>query len=74
MYKTIEAIYDNGKIIPIKDKIKLKRGKVLVTIIGSEDSNETRKSTIRNLVKYRSIIKHLPKDSVSYQREIRDAL
>jgi predicted DNA-binding antitoxin AbrB/MazE fold protein len=73
MYTTIEAIYDNGKIVPIKDKINLKRGKVLITIIGDEDTSLEGKSTLKNLLKYRSTIKNLPKDPVNYQRELRDA-
>jgi predicted DNA-binding antitoxin AbrB/MazE fold protein len=73
MYTTIEAIYENGKIIPLKDEIKIKRGKVLITIVESEEVNEKIKSDIRNLLKYKSVIKNLPKDPVKYQRELRDA-
>jgi predicted DNA-binding antitoxin AbrB/MazE fold protein len=72
MYTTIEAIYDNGKIIPLKDEIKLKHGKVLITIIGDQDV-KAGISTIRNLLKYKSLIKNLPEDPVKYQRELRDA-
>jgi predicted DNA-binding antitoxin AbrB/MazE fold protein len=73
MYTTIEAIYDNGKIIQLKDKIKLKHGKVLITIIEEEDISKAGKSTLRDLLQYRNIIKNLPKDPVKYQRELRDA-
>ena len=73
MYSTIEAFYDNGKIIPLNDELKIKRGKVLITILGDKWANILEgKSMIRNLLKYRGIIKNLPKDSVNYQREIRD--
>ncbi len=73
MYTTIEALYDNGKIIPLKDELKIKRGKVLVTIIGSEDISKIGKSNLKTLLEYRSIIKNLPKNPVKYQRKLRDA-
>ena len=39
MYKTIEAIYDNGQIISIEEPINIKRGKVLITILEEEPDN-----------------------------------
>jgi len=38
MYKTIEAIYKNGRIYPIKEKISVKKAKVLLTIIDEPES------------------------------------
>ncbi len=35
MYRTIEAIYDNGKVYPAED-IKIKKGSVLLTILEEE--------------------------------------
>ncbi len=41
MYRTIEAIYDNGKILPLKNnEFKIKRGKVLLTILEVYESEE----------------------------------
>ena len=73
MYTTIEALYDNGKIIPLKDKLKIKQGKVLITILESEDESKIGKSNLKNLLKYRPLIKNLPKNPVKYQRKLRDA-
>ena len=38
MYKTIEAIYKNGRIYPIKEKISVKKAKVLLTIIDEHEA------------------------------------
>ena len=38
MYKTIEAIYKNGRIYPIKEKISIKKAKVLLTIIDEPEA------------------------------------
>lgn len=73
MYTTIEALYDNGKIIPLKDELKLKHGKVLITVIENEDNEEMNKSNLRNLLRYQALISNLPKEPVKYQRELRDA-
>ncbi len=49
MYTTKEALYDNGKIIQLKDKLKIKQGKVLITILESEDESKIGKSDLKNL-------------------------
>lgn len=71
MYQTVEAIYDNGKIVPVSGKLNKKKGRVLITFLESEE--EQNKSTIKNLLKYKGKIKNLPEEPVKYQREIRDA-
>jgi hypothetical protein len=38
MYKTIEAIYKNGRIYPIKEKISIKKAKFLLTIIDEPEA------------------------------------
>ncbi|HEO64613.1 MAG TPA: DUF104 domain-containing protein [Spirochaetes bacterium] len=35
MYRTIEAIYDNGKVYPVED-MKIKKGRVLLIILEEE--------------------------------------
>lgn len=72
MYNTIEALYSNGKIIPLKDEIKLKNGKVLITVLENTESTDVSKSTLRNLLKHKSVFINLPKDAVKYQRDLRD--
>ena len=73
MYTTVEAMYDNGKIIPLEKKIKIKKGRVLITFLEREETSVEKKSTLGNLLIYKDKIKSYPKDSVAYQREIRDA-
>lgn len=73
MYTTVEAIYDNGKIIPIEKKLNIKRGRVLITFLDKEETGNKKKSTLGNLLKYKDKIKNFPKDPVAYQRELRDA-
>jgi bifunctional DNA-binding transcriptional regulator/antitoxin component of YhaV-PrlF toxin-antitoxin module len=73
MYTTVEAIYDNGRIIPIEKKLKIKKGRVLITFLNEEEIGIKKKSSLENLLKYKGKIKNLPKDPVAYQRELRDA-
>ncbi|MFH0814348.1 MAG: hypothetical protein V2A69_16155 [Pseudomonadota bacterium] len=37
MYKTIKAIYKNGKIIPIKEIMPIKEARVLITILDKDN-------------------------------------
>jgi hypothetical protein len=41
MYKTIEALYKNGRIYPVGDKLGTKQARVLLTIID-EHANQTK--------------------------------
>lgn len=43
MYKTIEALYKNGRIYPVGDKLGTKQARVLLTIID-EPENQTKRS------------------------------
>lgn len=71
MYKTIEAIYDNGQIIQMAEPINIKRGKVLITILN-EEPDEVKGVTGEELSKYQGILKSFKEDPVEYQRRIRD--
>jgi hypothetical protein len=51
MYKTIEAIYEDGAIIPLNEKIKTHRSRVLITILDSEYKNKNKKSQNQNKFK-----------------------
>lgn len=44
MHRTIEALYKNGKIIPLKDVIPVREAKVLVTFIEEEKAQEKKKT------------------------------
>ena len=75
MYTTIEALYDNGKIVPLKGKIKIKRGKVLVTIIESDEpEHKTERGELMaealKKIADKSGLKSI-KNPVSWQREVR---
>jgi len=72
MYNTIEVLYKDGKIIPLKDDIKIKNGKVLITVLDDAETSEVSKSTLRDLLKNKNIFHNLPKDPLKYQRELRD--
>jgi len=69
MFKTIEALYENGKIIPLNDVIPFKKAKVLITIL-EEKNTEGMKAG--DLIKFKGILKNFPEDPVEYQRRIRD--
>jgi len=71
MYKTIEAIYDNGQIIQSAEPINIKRGKVLITILEKE-SDDITGIMGEELAEYQGILKSFQEDPVEYQRRIRD--
>ena len=71
MYKTIKAIYDEGKIIPLEDEeLNIKKGKILITVIEEED--EESGITGEELSNYQGIFSNFKDDPVQYQRSIRD--
>ena len=71
MFKTIEALYDNGRITVINDEIKVKKAKVLITIIEEEKPLKSgMKATA--LFKLSGILKSFKEDPVKYQRRIRE--
>ena len=71
MYKTIEAMYDNGKILPLYEKIPNGKSKVLITIL-----DESRKLehglTLSRLKEFAGKMEGLNRDGLEYQKEIRD--
>lgn len=71
MYRTIEAIYDNGQIIQPAEPLNIKRGKVLITILEKE-SDEITGISGEELSKYQGVLKSFQEDPVEYQRKIRD--
>lgn len=71
MYETIEAIYDNGKIIPMEDELHIKKAKVLLTIVEDMKERKPKGVPLANLMKYRGILKKFP-EGLKYQKELRD--
>jgi predicted DNA-binding antitoxin AbrB/MazE fold protein len=70
MYKTIEAIYDNGKIIPIEnEELDIKKGKILITVIEEEEEEGI---SGEELSDYQGVLSNFKENPVSYQRKIRD--
>ncbi len=71
MYETIEAIYDDGKIIPVEDELNIKKAKVLLTIVESIEERVPKGVPLAHLMKYRGILKKFP-EGLKYQKELRD--
>ncbi len=70
MYKTIEAIYDEGKIIT-DEPVNIKKAKVLITIL-EEKPEENKGMKASDLIKYKGILLNFKEDPVFYQRRLRD--
>ena len=47
MHRTIEALYKNGKIIPLEDIIPIREGRVLITFMDEEEKATTRKKRLK---------------------------
>jgi len=71
MYETIEAIYEDGKIIPMEDKLNIKKAKVLLTIVENLAEREPKGVPLAHLMKYRGILKKFP-EGLKYQEELRN--
>jgi len=71
MYETIEAIYDEGKIIPLYDEISVKKAKVFLTIVEDIEERKLQGVPLENLMKYKGILKKFP-EGLQYQKELRD--
>ena len=71
MYETIEAIYEDGKIIPMEGELNIKKAKVLLTIIENLEEREPKGVPLAHLMKYRGILKKFP-EGLKYQKELRD--
>ena len=59
MYTTIEALYKDGKILPLKDNIKIKNGKVLITVLEDTRTNVVSESTLRDLLRNKNVVQQL---------------
>ncbi len=70
MYQTIEAIYDNGVLYPINDKIPSKHMKVLITIV--EDLDGKKGINLSEIKKISGTIKDKNVDALEYQRSVRN--
>lgn len=71
MYETIEAIYEEGRIIPLHDELHVKKAKVFLTIVETMEESEEQGVPLAELKKYRGILKKFP-DGLKYQKELRN--
>jgi hypothetical protein len=71
MYETIEAIYEDGKITPLHDKLHVKRAKVFLTILEKMEDAEPQGTPIEELAKFKGVFKKFP-EGMKYQKELRD--
>ena len=71
MYETIEAIYDEGKIIPTIDHLTIKKAKVLLTIVENMEEHEPKGVPIAHLLRYKGVLKKFP-EGLKYQEGLRD--
>lgn len=72
MFKTIEAICDNGRIMPIRSKLPRTRNRVLVTFLGKEAKKTLKGSRLNTIINARGTLKSFKGDAVKYQRSMRD--
>ncbi|MFA5929090.1 MAG: hypothetical protein WC838_07320 [Candidatus Margulisiibacteriota bacterium] len=70
MYKTIEAIYDHGKVYPIDKNVHLGKSMVLITILGAV-GKETGKLSSNDLKKFAKSIK-LSEEPLKFQKRMRN--
>ena len=70
MYKTIEAIYRDGSVFPLKDEIPVRYAKILITFLSENETVSGMSGHI--LKKYQGILKNFHDDPVEYQRRLRD--
>ncbi|MCK4762061.1 MAG: hypothetical protein KAW12_07670 [Candidatus Aminicenantes bacterium] len=71
MYETIEAIYDEGKIFPLYEKIEVKRAKVFITIVENMEAEEPQGVPLKNLMQCKGVFRKFP-EGIEYQKELRD--
>jgi hypothetical protein len=71
MYETIEAIYEEGKIIPLYDELSVKKAKVFITVVENMEEPEPKGVPLENLTRYKGIFKKFP-EGLKYQKELRD--
>jgi heterodisulfide reductase subunit C len=71
MYETIEAIYEDGKIIPLNDELKVKKAKVFLTIVEEMEESEPQGVPLNSLMQFKGLFKKFP-EGLKYQKELRD--
>lgn len=50
MYRTIEAMYDNGRIIPLEDgELNIKKGKILITVLEEDETDKNKEAQVQSL-------------------------
>ena len=72
MFKTIEAICDNGRLLPIRSRLPHTRSRVLVTFISKEDKIKSKGSRLNTIIAAGGTLKSFKGDAVKYQRSMRD--
>lgn len=71
MYETIEAIYEEGKIIPLYDELRVKKAKVFITVIENMEECEPKGVPLKNVMQHKGLFKKFP-EGLKYQKELRD--
>jgi hypothetical protein len=72
MFKTIEAICDNGKLLPIRNKFPRSRNRVLVTFLNREAQEKKNGSRLDIIIAAGGTLKSFKGDAVKFQRTQRD--
>lgn len=65
MYKTIEAYYENGQITYKEDMPKIKKAKLLITIVEEPQKKHS-------LSRFKGILKNNKIDGLEYQKKMRE--
>ena len=71
MYRTFEAIYDNGKITPISNRMDIKKARVLITVVEDIDEEEKTGIHLRDIIQYKGALKNFP-EGMKYQEQLRN--
>ena len=71
MYRTLEAVYENGKIVSVEGKLPAAKVRVLVTLLGPLQSS-SRRSRLSSLVRRKGALKDIKGNPVRIQRRMRD--
>jgi hypothetical protein len=71
MYKTLEAFYEKGELMPLEGKLPDIKTHVLVTFLGPIKSTR-HKSHLSSLLRSKGELKNIKGNPVSIQRRIRD--
>lgn len=71
MYKTIEAVMDNGSVEPVEGSLPKTRTRVLITVLGSV-RKKTHSFRLSDLQGKRGLLSRCKRDPVKIQRQMRD--